>query len=326
MEITTDISETRWREFIARSSGANIFQSPEMYEVYRRAIGFEPLVVAVTSGPEIRSLMASVLVSNGPRPLSRFTTRCIVAGGPLGESGAFPDLLAAHDRMVAPRALVTQVRNLRAPDQRDAFESAGYVWEDHLNFVLDLRISEADLLARMSKARRKGIAAGEKVGLAVGSVDRSELDRAYRLLRETYNRSGAPLAPGSLFGAALEVLTPRDRILGRMALLDGEVCAVRFILRWDHSLYDWYAGSSDFGREVHADEWLVWEILREGVAKGCATFDFGGAGPPNEPYGPREFKRRFGGSETNPGRFEKAYRPAASKVAKAAYALWRRLR
>ena len=68
----------------------------------------------------------------------------------------------------------------------------------------------------------------------------------------------------------------------------------------------------------------MWEVLRRAIRAGCTAFDFQGAGAPGEAYGPGEFKRRFGGAETNPGRFEKVYRPLTLKVSKIAYELWRR--
>jgi lipid II:glycine glycyltransferase (peptidoglycan interpeptide bridge formation enzyme) len=108
------------------------------------------------------------------------------------------------------------------------------------------------------------------------------------------------------------------------AVLDGELMALRLVLRWGGTLYDWYAGS-DLDQPTHADEWLVWQVLRQGIREGCNTFDFGGAGKPDEPYGPREFKRRFGGQAVNPGRFEKVYRPLTFRATKAAYKAWRLL-
>jgi lipid II:glycine glycyltransferase (peptidoglycan interpeptide bridge formation enzyme) len=247
-----------------------------------------------------------------------------VIGGPVGDPSTFATLLAAHDNLASKVAVLTQVRNLTAPKDLAPFESLGYRWEDHLNYLIDIRPGPDAILEGMSKARRKGIASGEKAGLAMWPTDKGGLERAYSVLRETHRRAGIPLADKSLFDSALDILAPRDLLMARVAALGGELCAARFVLRWKHTLYDWYAGSTDLGREVHADEWLVWEMLKEGVTKACRTFDFGGAGKPSESYGPREFKRRFGGSELNPGRFVKAYRPVVTRVTRAAYDVWMR--
>jgi len=176
----------------------------------------------------------------------------------------------------------------------------------------------------MSKARGKGISQAERAGLEVRDLGLRDLVRTHALVQETYNRARVPLADSSLFRSALEILGPRGNLWGVAAIRESKVCAVRFCLRWGPTVYDWYAGSSDTGRAIHADEWLVWEVLRRGIRSGLSTFDFQGAGQPGQPYGPREFKRRFGGEETNPGRFEKVYRPLTLKVSKVAYEIWRR--
>jgi serine/alanine adding enzyme len=326
MEIATEISEEEWRDFIERTPGGSIFQSPEMTRVFRQTKGYQPHVVASLRGDNVTGLLSSVTVSYHVGRLSPLGSRAIVIGGPIGDPTAFSTLLAAHDNLASKGALLTQIRNLTSPLDWTPFTSSGYGWEDHLNYLIDLRGGEDAIFAGMSKARRRGIAVAEKAGLAIRKVDRSDLNQAYQLLHLTYRRAGIPLADPGLFRSALDILSRSGSILARAALLGADVCAARFVLRSNHMLYDWYAGSSDLGRQVHADEWLVWAILQEGVAKGCSTFDFGGAGRPNESYGPREFKRRFGGSEVNPGRFEKVYRPITSRVTKAAYNLWRRWR
>jgi serine/alanine adding enzyme len=324
MEIATEISDEEWRDFIERTPGGNIFQSPEMARVFRQTKGYQPQVVASLKGESVTGLLSSVIVSYHVGRFSPPGSRAIVIGGPVGDPTAVPTLLAAHDNLASKITLLTQIRNLTSPLDRTPFASLAYHWEDHLNYLIDLQAGEDVILAGMSKARRKGIAFAEKAGLAMQPVDKNRLSDAYGLLRMTYRRAGVPLADEGLFRSALDTLSPGDHVLARIAILGADICAARFVLSWNGTLYDWYAGSSDLGRQVHADEWLVWAILREGVAKACSTFDFGGAGRPLEKYGPREFKRRFGGSEVNPGRFEKVYHPLQVRVAKVALEVWRR--
>ena len=323
-EVLTDVSEAEWRAFLAETPGASIFQSPDLMRVYGKAEGYRPHVVAVESGGRVRALMASAIVSYTAGRFSSLTARAIVTGGPLGEADLFPAILSAHDREAAKASLLTQIRNLSAPADCGPFEAAGYTWEDHLNFLIDLRKGEEALLAGMSKARRKGIAQAERAGLEIRELRAADVIPAYGLLEATYARASVPLAHRSLFQAAVGELGPRGHLLALGAWRGGDLRAARFVLRWGGVLHDWYAGS-DLERSVHADEWLVWQVLQRGIAQGCTSFDFGGAGKPREPYGPREFKRRFGGETVNPGRFEKVYRPLTLKAAKAAYAVWRRL-
>jgi len=324
VDITADLSDTEWSSFLSQAPDANIFQSPLLARAFRRARGHRPHVLAALSGGVVRALLSGVIVSYSKGRVSPMTSRAIVAGGPIGNPTAFPALLAAHDAVAAKRALLTQIRNLRPPPDGRPFETAGYRWEDHLNFVLDLRAGEEPVLAGMSKARRKGISRAERSGLTALEPGLNDVDSFYPLLLGTYERAKVPLADASLFRSVFEASEGGEWLWSLTALHEGRPCAVRLCLRSGPVVYDWYAGSSDEGRSLHADEWLVWEVLRRAIRAGCTAFDFQGAGAPGEAYGPGEFKRRFGGAETNPGRFEKVYRPLTLKVSKIAYELWRR--
>ena len=73
MEVVKELEDNEWREFVAKIPAGNIFQSPDLAEVYRRSKGFEPALVAVKSGGEIEALMASVFVSYGSITFSPIT-------------------------------------------------------------------------------------------------------------------------------------------------------------------------------------------------------------------------------------------------------------
>ena len=55
-------------------------------------------------------------------------------------------------------------------------------------------------------------------------------------------------------------------------------------------------------------------------------FDFGGAGRPDERYGVREFKAKFGGQQVNYGRFVCVHHPFTLRLTRIGYEIVRRLR
>jgi hypothetical protein len=292
--------------------------------VYEQTEGYRPGVFAVGGKNGIRALLAYVIVSYTVPLFSRLLSRSLVIGGPIGDATTFASLLDEYDAEASRESGVSQIRNLTPPGDRRIFENVGYQWQDHLNYIIDLRPGERVLLAKMSKSRRKNIAGADRAGMVSLEFRPSDTSAVYGLLQETYSRAKVPLAPRSLFESATSLLVPRGQLWCYLASISGSGCAVRLVLRWKNTLYDWYAGSSDLGREHHADEWLVWQILKKGIQEGCTLFDFGGAGNPGEFYGPGEFKRQFGGQKVNLGRFDKIYRPIAPRVTATAYSLWRR--
>ena len=46
IEITDSPDKTQWREFVYNHPQGNIFQTPEMADVYRRTMNYEPITLA----------------------------------------------------------------------------------------------------------------------------------------------------------------------------------------------------------------------------------------------------------------------------------------
>src|SRR5439155_22340594 len=107
MEVVKELEDNEWREFVAKIPAGNIFQSPDLAEVYRRSKGFEPALVAVKSAGEIEALMASVFVSYGSITCSPITTRNIVTVGSVGAHAAIPILFSAPGAAYASSHLLT---------------------------------------------------------------------------------------------------------------------------------------------------------------------------------------------------------------------------
>src|SRR6266566_3325668 len=325
MEVLRDVSDLTWNRFLDPNPESSIFQSPLLRSVYRKTTGYRPFVFAVESGDEIEALVSGAIVSSSPGMLARLSSRVVIVGGPIGNQDLFPAVLNAVDELARNSAVFSQIRNLKAPEDRSTFESVGYEWEDHLNFVVDFDQPPEILWRGMSKARRKAIERADDLGLRMVELGPQDLGPCYQLLRATYSRAKVPLADRSLFSNAFELLSDPGHLWALGASSSDSLCAVRLILRWKRTLFDWYAGSSELGRSMHADEWLVWQILQKGIECECASFDFGGAGAPGQEYGPGEFKRRFGGRKIEPGRFVKTYHPWTRRVGTSIYQLWRLL-
>jgi dTDP-D-glucose 4,6-dehydratase len=77
------------------------------------------------------------------------------------------------------------------------------------------------------------------------------------------------------------------------------------------------------GTQTIANELLKWHILHWGAENGYRVYDFGGAGKPDEPYGVRDFKAKFGGELVNFGRNICIHAPTRLKLSQAGYRLFR---
>ena len=311
MPVVTDVPTKEWEEFYKSHTEIPILQSPSMYQVWARTRGMTPEVLFFVESGAVRGSLLSVRQVWGRRAVARFFSRYLIQAGPQGDLGALRPLLQEHRRLARRNSIFSEVRPILPNHSLNEIAlSCGFRPEPYLNFVLELSKGESELWNSMSRSRRRNIHSAEQLGLSIRDVtcDKDVL-QFHGLVHQTYSRAGLPSPDPTLFLAANEVFGPRGEWIAVCVLEDSTPVAARAVLVSDGVLHDWYAGSSDRGRDLHADEWLVWQLLRRGIARSARMFEFGGSGPVGGGYGPGEFKRRFGGREERPGRMVAVYRP-----------------
>ncbi|MBN1969580.1 MAG: peptidoglycan bridge formation glycyltransferase FemA/FemB family protein, partial [Candidatus Delongbacteria bacterium] len=90
--------------------------------------------------------------------------------------------------------------------------------------------------------------------------------------------------------------------------------------------YDWYAGSYYEYYNKNPNDILPWEVFKYAQENGVHLFDFGGAGHPNQSYGVRDYKQKFGGNTINTGRFIRVNKPFVYMIGKLGLKIWKLLR
>ncbi|UCG30860.1 MAG: peptidoglycan bridge formation glycyltransferase FemA/FemB family protein [candidate division WOR-3 bacterium] len=332
MNIVNKLDRQIWSDFVRDHPKGNIFQTPEMYDVYSNTKHNEPLLFAVVSdNGAVQGLLVAVLLREFDGPLGGLTTRSVVWGGPLvahDDLNILALLLRAYEKEIRARALYTQFRNLWDIDKlQPNFLELKYSYKDHLNIIIDLTKSEQSLWDEMHSKRRNEIRKAYKEGVKVRELDgKDDIDTSYEILKGVYAQAGLPLADKTMFQGAFRVLGPHQMIRYFGAFIDDKLIGVICILAYKDLLYDWYAGSRFEFLRKYPNDILPWEVFKWGKANGYSTFDFGGAGSPDKDYGVRRFKQKFGGAILNFGRFEKIHQPGKYKTAITMFYLWRKCR
>ena len=308
-----DIDIKKWSEFVFKNEKGSIFQTPQMYKVFLDTKNYSPqIVMLIGRDSDILGLLQSVNIqSNFLRSYNLFS-RSIISGGPiLGQNisdSEVIDLLLARLSNNSPKNIIyTQIRNHFSQKKLHGFFlKNGYKHLGHLNYLVDLGPSEDKLWQKISKNRRKGISrAINRNELEYKEIDDSgEIPEVYRILKKTYSRVGLPIADISHFYSIFKNLVPINNSKFFGIKFEGKMVACRVILTYKKLIYDYYCGYDPEFSKKYPNEFLVWKIWQWGIKNKYTKFDFGGAGSPDKFYGPREFKRRFGGELVNFGRFE----------------------
>jgi lipid II:glycine glycyltransferase (peptidoglycan interpeptide bridge formation enzyme) len=235
-------------------------------------------------------------------------------------------LIHAYNRSVQGKVLLAEIRNVCSSERlKKELEQCGFRYEGYLNYLIDLRRPPAKIFQSFSSSCRRNIRKSERNGLLIEEIDdRERLVICYELLRKTYSRARVPLADLSLFTSAFDNLHPRGAVKFFLAKLGDRYIAARAVLLYKKQMFDWYAGADSDYLDSYPNETLVHHILIWGCGNGFHSFDFGGAGRPDEKYGVRDFKARFGGRLVNYGRYVQVGSPGSLEISKKAYEIYRR--
>jgi lipid II:glycine glycyltransferase (peptidoglycan interpeptide bridge formation enzyme) len=325
------IDKDQWTEYVSKHPNGNIFQTPMFVELYERTAKFEPIVIALINNKKhILGILVTAIQKEYTGILGKLSARCIILGGPLTinqDQEVTKMILTEFDKICRKKAIFSQFRNVWSMNlSKQTFEQNGYLYEEHLNILFDLKQGEEALWSNIHPTRRKQINRGYRRGVKTKIVDvlnPAELAICFNILKHVYDEIKLPYPSIEYFENAIEILSNKGYLKAALALNNNEIIGFRFFLCYRRLLYDWYAGSLSKFHDKYPNDILPWEMMKWGIANNYETFDFGGAGKPDIPYGVRDYKLKFGGELVNFGRFEKIQKPIAMKLARTGFKIWK---
>lgn len=303
---------TEFESFIQTHPNGNFFQSPGFFEFIKGVKGYRPfLLVATDQADKIVGSLLGVFQSNGGNIKSWLSRRLIIWGGPLvlaettaDEASIVSTLLKALKKEAGGNAIFAEFRNFfDMTSWKGVFEEQGFEFRPHLNFLVKTD-EEAPVRKRVSKSRMRQIKSSIKLGATIEeAANEAEVMDFYNILEVLYKEKVKKPLPGvELFLQFYRspelckffVIKHEERVIG------GIVCPIFN----DKIIYEWYVcGADGEVKGLHPSVLATWAPIEYGFKNGYDHFDFMGAGKPDEDYGVREFKERFGGEQVAFGRY-----------------------
>lgn len=267
--------------------------------------------VAVCNDDDLLAL-AVITFPEGAGPKAFFARRAIIYGGPVADPGhpeAMDILLGCLETELRGKAIYTETRNLSDYNGfSEIFAKHRWSYIPYLNFIV--RTDNHEKMVRsVSASRMRKIKHAQAAGVTWKQAENSEEVKAlYNILKDLYRKKvRKPLLPWEFFKLFLEerigvilLVIFEEKIIG------GIVCLV-FEKR---SIYEFYVCGLDNDYKIQCPSIMAtWAAMEYASRSGIQMFDFMGAGRPDEDYGVREFKARFGGEMAEYGRFRRIMNP-----------------
>lgn len=325
------IDKKKWKDFVFNHPHGNIFQTPEMYEVYNRTKNNKPILVSVYDENEnITGIILAVIIKESSGLIGYFSSRSIIIGGPLIKDNnpqILDEILKKYNQIAKSQVVFSQFRNLwDFSSLNEIFNKNKYQYQDHLDVLNSLNITKEELWNKIARDKKKCInrASNELVFKDI-SIDKKNIYNSYNLIKSVYSRIKLPIPDISLFINTFDQFAHSGNLKTFAVYLSEELVGVRMVLCYKELVYDWYAGADEKYLSYRPNDILPYEIMKWGMNNGYEVFDFGGAGKPNIPYGVRDFKLKFGGELVNFGRFETVHKPFSMRIGKFGFKLYKLL-
>lgn len=273
----------RWDEFVAREPAATFFHQIGWREVLDRAFGHETHYLYAEVGGRIEGILPLGHIRSRLFGNALMSTPFCVYGGIVAATSAAYAALDQAACELAQRLGVDylELRNLTpsgsARPRKDLYVTFRKTIDPD---------PEKNMLAIPRKQRamvRKGIAAG-----LASQID-DDLDRFYDTYATSVHRLGTPVFARKYFEILREVFGRDSEVL--TVVHEGRAVASVMSFYFRDEVLPYYGGGTQAAREVAANDFMYWEVMRRASERGLCVFDYGRS---KQGTGPYSFKKNWG--------------------------------
>ena len=315
------IDYQQWKSLLHSSKTKSFFQTKECYNLYAANPEFmKPFCLAVEDTGKLKGVIIGYIQADGGAAKRFLSRRAIINSGPLLADDISDDalcmLLTECRNLLQDKAIYVECRNFEDYSRyKNVFEQCGFDYVPHLNFHIDTS-SEEIVNQSLGKSRKRDIRTSFRDGAEIVEQPTiEEIREFYAILSDLYiNKVKTPLYPISFFERLYRqdyskflLVRLNDKIVG------GTVC----VSLPGYAVYEWFAcGEDGVYKNIYPSTVATYAGIRYAAQNGYQHFDMMGAGKPNEGYGVRDFKAKFGGQLVEHGRFINVINPLLYNVGK----------
>ena len=326
----------QWNDFLLSQPRGHLLQSYEWGELNRYLGGKIYRLGALDNGRLVGSMMLTLSPVAGRLPFHwLYSSRGPTVADPA--SPALSALIEYAQKVLArrERAVVLRLEPNIADDDPAleqwlaayralGFQDYPYAVHGRRSWVLDIRPSADELLAKFKMTWRQNVRSAERKGVIVREAS-SEADFAayYDLLKLTSERDAFFIHSKEYHREILRQFSEKGDAVLFLAEHEGEAIAAKVLIRFGDWCWDMFGATSNNKRNLKPAYLLQFRCIQWAQAKGCSFFDFRTIPeilePGEEMWGVYEYKKGFGGfSRLNMPTQDYIYRPII-------YSAWRKL-
>jgi FemAB-related protein (PEP-CTERM system-associated) len=293
LDPTDAAGAARWDAFVMACPAATFFHRAGWQNVLRDVFRHETYFLFARGAAGIEGVLPLARIKSMLFGHSLVSLPFAVYGGVAANNPAAADALE-HEAQALARRLGVEHLELRNVQPRHADWPAQDLYVTFRKSLLaDV---EANMLAIPRKQRamvRKGIKNGLRSDIDPG------VERFFPLYADNVHRHGTPALPRRYFEALLSEFAGDAEVLTAQGP-DGRALSSVLSFYFRDEVLPYYAGDDESARDLAANDFKYWELMRRSCERGIQVFDYGRS---KQGTGSFSFKKNWG-FEPQPLRYE----------------------
>ena len=312
----------RWDQFVLSCASATFFHRAGWQPILRRVFQHDTYFLYAEIGGRIEGVLPLAHVKSLLFGNSLVSLPFAVYGGVAATSDEAASALEGEAQRLA-QSLGVDHLELRHVDARHPEWPTQDLYVTFRKAILPEEEANMQAIPRKQRAMvRKGIKNNLRSDIDGG------VDRFFALYADNVHRHGTPALPKRYFQALLDAFGADCEVL-TVSAPDGRALSSVLSFYFRDEVLPYYAGDDESARELAANDFKYWELMRRSCARGLKVFDYGRS---KQGTGSYAFKKNWG-FEPQPLHYEyRLYKRDAipqNNPANAKYRLlietWRRL-
>jgi FemAB-related protein (PEP-CTERM system-associated) len=273
-----------WDDFVLACPQATFFHRAGWQRILRDVFKHETYFLAAKQGGRITGVLPLGHVRSWLFGSALTSLPFAVYGGVAADDQVSADALEAEAQRLAKTLQVPHLE-LRNVQRRHADWPVQDLYVTFRKAILP--DEEANMLAIPRKQRamvRKGIKNGLTSGIDAG------VERFFALYADNVHRHGTPALPRRYFEALQQVFGNACEVL-TVSGPDGTPLSSVLSFYFRDEVLPYYAGDAEAARDLAANDFKYWDLMRRACQRGLKTFDYGRS---KQGTGSYAFKKNWG--------------------------------
>lgn len=274
-----------WDRFVADCAEATFFHRAGWQRVIAKSFGHRTHYLYAERDGAIEGVLPLVHVKSALFGNSLSSLAFCVYGGPAARNAEARDALDRAARALAERLDVAHLeyRHIEKQHYADAVEKSDLYVTFRKPIDPDV---EKNMLA-IPRKQRAMVRKGQKLGLT-SAVD-ADCIRLHRVYSESVRNLGTPVFSRRYFDELQRTFADDCEIL--VILHENEPVAAVMSFYFRDQVLPYYGGGSTRARDLAANDFMYWEVMRRACERGSRLFDFGRS---KRGTGAFDFKKNWG--------------------------------